>query len=140
MTANQPTSRRMPRRTLYILATSITLLIYAALMFFARTQPWLIWPALAFALIAVVLACFWMLALDEAAQQAHYIAWFWGGSAGLLASMLAFVTVMLQPKPFEPLLAVFGETQGFALGIAVGIVPPVIGYVIWWAVLWLRRS
>jgi hypothetical protein len=130
----------MKRKTVYIIATMISLLAYCVLMTLSHDQPWLILPALGAALLGVVFACFWVVALDEAAQQAHYIAWFWGGSAGLFLSMLIFVSVMLRPDAFAEALAPLGGDETFAAGIVVGVTPAVIGYAIWWAVLWLRRG
>ncbi len=133
-------SPRMKRKTLYIAATAICMLAYVGLVLASAAQSWLVWPALALALLAIVFACFWMASLDEAAQQAHYIAWYWGGSAGLIVSMLAFVTVMLRPAAFAETLAPLGGDETFAAGIVVGVLPAVIGYAIWWAVLWRRRG
>jgi hypothetical protein len=140
MTANGRRPSRMKRKTLYIVATAVSMLAYAVLLTFVDTQPWMIWPALGAALLGAVFGCFWVASLDEAAQQAHYIAWFWGGNAGLLLSMLVFVAAALSPQVFEPILSVLGAGETFAVGIAAGVVPAVIGYAIWWAVLWLRRG
>jgi uncharacterized membrane protein YfcA len=132
--------KRMKRKTLYIIATTACIAAYAALVLLSHIQAWLIWPALALALLSVVLACLWMVALDEAAQQAHYISWFWGGSAGLLFSMLILVAVVLRPEAFHAFMAEIGPSYSFAAGIMAGLLPPTIGYVIWWIMLWLRRG
>ena len=140
MSANARPAKRMKRKTLYIIATFVSMVGYGALLVLSHAQPWLVWPALGFALLGMVFACFWVVALDEAAQQAHYIAWFWGGNAGLLLSMMVFVAAVLAPQAFEPVLSVLGGDETFAAGIVVGVLPAVIGYAIWWAVLWLRRG
>ncbi len=140
MTSNPPRAGRMKRKTLYIAATCACILVYAVLVSLADTQPWLIWPAIGMMLLSMVFACFWMAALDEVAQQAHYIAWFWGGTAGVMVSMLLFVSVVLRPTAFEPVLAVLDVPYSFAAGIAAGLLPPSLGYAIWWAILWLRRG
>ncbi len=140
MTSNPPRARRMKRKTLYIAATCACILVYGVFVALADAQPWLIWPAIGMMLLSMVFACFWMAALDEAAQQAHYIAWYWGGTAGIMVSMLLFVAVALRPAAFEPVLAVLGVPYSFAAGIAAGLLPPSLGYAIWWAVLWLRRG
>jgi hypothetical protein len=140
MSAKARPAGRMKRKTLYIIATGVSMLAYASLMLLSYDTPWLVWPAMGAALIGMVFACFWVVALDEAAQQAHYISWFWGGSAGLLVSMLTFVTAAWRPEVFEPVLSALGASASFTAGIAVGMIPPVIGYTIWWAVLWLRRG
>jgi len=132
--------KRMQRKSAFILATVASIVAYAGLMFLSHAQPWLIWPGLAFALISVVCACFWMVSLDEVAQQTHYVSWYWGGSAGLLLSMLLFVAVALRPEAFEAILSEVGVSYAFAGGIVFGVTPPTIGYAIWWIVLWLRRG
>lgn len=139
MTSNAPAPRRMKRKSLYIAATALCILAYAGLIVLSGGMPVLIWPAIGVSLLSMVFSCLWMATLDEAAQQAHYIAWFWGGSAGLAVSMMLFVAVALRPAAFEPVLAALGVPYGFAAGIACGLLPPVIGYAIWWAALWLRR-
>ncbi len=136
----RPAGRRMKRKTLFIIATSVSMLVYLVLLPLSQMQPWLVWPALTAALLGIVFAGFWMSSIDEAAQQAHYIAWFWGGSVGLLVSMLVFVTAVLRPETFAPVLSMLGASRTFAAGIAVGIIPPVLIYAVWWAVLWLRRG
>lgn len=133
-------ARRMQRKTLYIVATTICIGIYVGLLAMAGDQPWLIWPGLGAMFLSMVFACLWMATLDEAAQQAHYIAWFWGGSAGLVVSMLLFLSVMLRPEAFEAILSPLGVAYSFGGGIAIGVLPPALGYLIWWAVLWLRRG
>ena len=140
ITSSARRSSRMKRKTVYIIATGVSMLAYAVLLTFADTQSWMIWPALGAALLGVMFACFWVASLDEAAQQAHYIAWFWGGNAGLLVSMLVFVAAALAPQAFEPILSALGAGETFAAGIMVGVLPAVIGYAIWWVVLWLRRG
>jgi hypothetical protein len=141
MPANaRPAGRRMKRKTLYVIATGISMVAYGVLLALSHGQSWLVWPAIAAALIGIVFACLWMAALDEAAQQAHYISWFWGGSAGLVLSMVTFATVTLRPEAFEPVLSQLGAAHSFAAGIIVGVMPPAIGYAIWWVLLWLRRG
>jgi hypothetical protein len=144
MNAKTPASAgpksRMKRKTLYIAATMLAMLAYAVLLLLANEQSWLVWPALGAALLGVVFACLWVTSLDEAAQQAHYIAWFWGGNAGLLASMLVFLAVVLRPHAFEGWLSGLGASDIFGAGIVLGVVPAVLGYGLWWAVLWLRRG
>ena len=140
MPANARPASRMKRKTFYIGATSASMIAYVGLMLASHTQPWLIWPGLAAAILSMIFACFWVATLDEAAQQAHYIAWFWGGNAGLLISVLGLIAVALQPAAFDPVLSALGAPRSFAAGIAFGVLPPVIGYAIWWAVLWMRRG
>jgi hypothetical protein len=129
----------MKRKTQYVVATAISVAAYAALTALSQTQPWLVWPTLVALVATVVFACLWMAALDEVAQQAHYVAWYWGGSAGIAVSMLALITVVLRPDALAPLLSPFSAPETFAAGIMCGLMPPAVGYTIWWGALWLRR-
>jgi hypothetical protein len=129
----------MKRKTHYLIATVVSVAAYGVLTVLSRGQPWLVWPAFGALVAILVFACLWMAALDEAAQQAHYIAWYWGGSAGIGVSMLALITVVLRPDALAPLLSPFSAPETFAAGIMCGLMPPAVGYAIWWGALWLRR-
>jgi len=141
-------SIRERRKNLAMAATGVFMLLYAAsltadLMLDAN----LFWLTAMLILGVGVGAGLWAQALDEAKLNAHYVAWFWGGSAGLLASSLVFIATLptlvtpygldaFVPAGLEP-LAVNGA---FAAGIALGMFPACIGYVIWWSVLSARRG
>ena len=144
MTASASKSPRRRRKAFAMAAMLASLGIYLGVMVFAGGAPWLIWVVLFAALLIAVFASLWVASLDEAALQAHYVAWYWGGSAGVVLSMLIYVLAMLQPGAFQQAVAMFGPAAdaqlGFGAGVLLGLVPAVLGYKIWWVVLWLRRG
>ncbi|MBL8537813.1 MAG: hypothetical protein JNM59_10465 [Hyphomonadaceae bacterium] len=107
----------------------------------------LVWVTLALVVVTLVGAFGWASYLDEAKLNAHYVAWFWGGSVGLSASMLAFVALlpgMLIPGAAEAMLpanlAPIAANLTFGAGFMLGIVPATMGYLVWWLLLSARRD
>ncbi|MBL8542722.1 MAG: hypothetical protein JNJ63_02845 [Hyphomonadaceae bacterium] len=98
--------------------------------------------------IAAILAAFgWAMHLDEGALNAHYVAWYWGGSLGLALSALTYVAAA--PASLAPgwventLTAALGldiPNIGFHAGFLLGCLPAVVGYLIWWTVVCVRRG
>lgn len=79
--------------------------------------------------------------LDEAAREAHKFAWYWGGSAGLLAVVIAF-SVLTAPGA-EMITADFmgaeRPRQLLAKGILATILAQVVGYTVAWVGWWIAR-
>jgi hypothetical protein len=108
--------------------------------------PTLVLMALAAAL-AIGVCTSWFLGLDEAQRHAHYVAWFWGASFGLVAmAVFAFVGAWLgleRPDQLEQLIARFGGGDSWGAGFWAGatfvIAPMLVGHSIWWTAFWLRR-
>ena len=73
--------------------------------------------------------------LDEAAREAHKWAWYWGGSAGLIAVL---AMLLLGDRIFDT-AAIIGLTNSFESGIIAVLILQVVGYLIAWAYWWLRR-
>ncbi|MEJ0059568.1 MAG: hypothetical protein WDM79_08365 [Terricaulis sp.] len=126
--------------------SALCIAIYSAFVVGSFDHPWMIWPALGFVGLMVVFLFGWLVFLDEAAQQAHYIAWYWGGSIGLVISALTFVALtpqLFSPTGVEMLRAPFGAMNdtsfAFTAGFMLAVMPACIGYMVWWAGLWLRR-
>jgi hypothetical protein len=76
--------------------------------------------------------------LDEAAQEAHKWAWYWGGSIGLFPGLIVVSSRTLGLRWAEALgfdqpreLIVFGALTVIASALA--------GYLIAWSVWWARR-
>lgn len=144
MHTHRPASRER-RKLIYIGATIVSFAAFCAMIVAAPNHPVLPWMSLIPAAIGLVFACLWVASVDEAARQAHYIAWYWGGSAGLCVSILCLVATTLQPAFLEPLVRIAsyspetGVWISFTSGLLIGLVPASLGYVIWWAMVWLRR-
>jgi hypothetical protein len=107
----------------------------------------LVWIAITLALVAgsFVAGAIWFGAIDELAQQAHYVAWYWGGSVGLcvaaflLLSAPALFPLIDAPAIIGRALGAADASTGFIAGVAVSIGALVLGYAAWWLVFWLRR-
>ncbi len=98
--------------------------------------PVIVAASVGLAMAAVLWICArWWRGLDEAAQEAHKWAWWWGSTFGLAIGTVALFTLAygtpdaLTAAPDDLLLggaALIGLTQTLGYGIA-------------WAVWWLRR-
>lgn len=79
--------------------------------------------------------------LDEAAREAHKFAWYWGGSAGLMVALAAFVG--LRAAGLDPLeLGVVGGDDPydyFTLGVLGVTLSQIAGYTVAWAGWWIAR-
>lgn len=121
-------------------------------IFTALGHSWSALPAPVVLLIAVaavtaamICTVMWMRDIDELARQAHYIAWFWGGSfavcvllalviaAPALPGLIDFAALEREFAPFA------GEGGGFMAGVTVSLLALTIGYGVWWFVFWLRK-
>ena len=98
------------------------------------------------ALVAVVLVMAgqaWR-GTDEAAREAHKVAWFWGGSFGALATFMALATLhlfgvpRLEAIPF-PAGARPNPLNWMMLGAVVLVLGQAVGYGLVWAGWWLKR-
>jgi hypothetical protein len=87
----------------------------------------------------------WFLGLDEMAQRAHYVAWFWGSSLGLViaAAIMAIGALTgATDNLHEIVRRLFGHDDvgdGMMAGMLIIVVPMMLGYALWWAAFWLRR-
>jgi hypothetical protein len=113
---------------------------------FAEKAPALWIGAVAAAMAAsFALGIVWMRSIDELAQRAHYVAWFWGGSLGLVVLMLVLLAAPALERviDFAALTRLFspvaGEAAGFTAGIFASLMIMMIGYGGWWLVYWLRK-
>ncbi|MGE0743164.1 MAG: hypothetical protein AB7O98_17650 [Hyphomonadaceae bacterium] len=148
-TAQRPRlSARERRKELFMTLTAVFLLGYIISLTADLLLPVsLVWLTLALVVVALAAAFGWARYLDEAKLNAHYIAWYWGGSVGLSASMLAFVALLpalLTPGAAESLfpakLAPIAANLSFGAGFMLGIVPATMGYLVWWLLLSARRG
>jgi len=77
----------------------------------------------------------WWRGLDEAAQEAHKWAWWWGSTVGLAVAGVALMTVFYGMGPQGE--ASVKVTLG--VGAAVVALCQFAGYGVAWALWWLRR-
>lgn len=147
--SSNETGSRMQRKDLYMAAATIGITLVVGVPFlvqlFGPMAAWLFPPG---ALLALVCGVGWFVSLDEVAQRAHYEAYFWGGSCGLLALGLGAGAVALFGGPqllssIDALVVrLWGEASAFngvALGIIVAMLFSTIGYAFWWTGFWLRN-
>lgn len=90
-------------------------------------------------LIGLWMSVAWMRRLDEAAQEAHKWAWFWGGSGGL---SLAFVSLAVAPHfgwGLGPETYDEAPISPYYVGAFIAMSFAVAGYLLAWAVWWLKR-
>jgi hypothetical protein len=110
------------------------------------------------AVVAIVasgvwLCVWWWRRLDEASQEAHKVAWYWGGAVGLGMGGL-LIGVWLVPMSEARLAAEmikFGQvfpilassTQPIRTALVAGwlitAIPAIIGYMVVWAFWWWKR-
>jgi hypothetical protein len=99
------------------------------------------------AVLALGLCTYAFLRLDELAQRAHYVAWFWGGTLGFavvaLLLLLGLTTGLADMDALHALAANWLGGDSFVHGVSLGMLllgaPMLVGYAIWWTVFWLRR-
>lgn len=95
-------------------------------------------------LIAMWISMKWMRSIDEAAQEAHKWAWFWGGSSGMavggvfviLASLPQTATINIPAwyaERTDP--AAYAATGAFAM-LTLMLIGYGVAWVWWW---WARR-
>lgn len=95
--------------------------------------------AISIAMAAGIWACLrWWRTLDEAAQEAHKWAWWWGSTGSLAVGGTALLTVMIASLDRDLVIALPAQELIYvsALG-TVGVQG--VGYSIAWAVWWLKR-
>jgi hypothetical protein len=140
-------STRERRKSLSMALTGVFMLLYAgSLTADLALDANLFWLTVIFIVATGACAVVWARTLDEAKLNAHYVAWYWGGSAGLMVSALIFVALtptLITPNGLDglvpPAFAPFATNLSFGAGLVLGMFPAMIGYLIWWGVLWAQR-
>lgn len=100
--------------------------------------PLVIALATAVAMGAGLWACRrWWIGLDEAAQEAHKWAWWWGSTVGLgFGGVILFALAYGAP---ETLTTIGDPKDVFFAGAALVAVVQIVGYGVAWAAWWLKR-
>lgn len=139
-----------------ILGVIVLLIFGAGLLFglfedsiltFVDQAPWL-WIVGAAVIVALATTggVLWMNQIDELAQRAHYVAWYWGGSTAL--AVLLFIAFagpgLVQVIDFEGALtvleAIYGRGAGFLGGVIFSLLTLTLGYLSWWVLYWVRKQ
>lgn len=113
----------------------------------ATTSTRAFWILGVFAAVAMVGATLfnikWMRSIDEAAQEAHKSAWFWGGTAGMSVGMVFLVLASLSQAETMRLPSMFSERTDPAAYMATGafgiLFLMLIGYGLAWLWWWWSR-
>jgi hypothetical protein len=99
-------------------------------------------PVLALATLVVIAVMAWATVIywrnvDEAAREAHKFAWFWGGSAGLIATLP--LAIISDTAKLEALFGVRDASGWVVLGLVAVAALQIAGYGLAWAGWWLVR-
>lgn len=144
MTAILPASQNK-RRIFYrnAMYAAIGVLAFMASRMFGITMHV---PATLVLGVVAVLSLLQFNALDEVAQQAHYVAWYWGGLIGLSGMALLTIAIGVTPETFSLIQNAMMQWVGkadaqtnFLLGMVVTPTLMMLAFFGWWAVYWLRR-
>ncbi len=94
-------------------------------------------------ILGIPLIISWWKKIDEASKEAHKIAWFFGGSIGLLLAMvLAVLNILFDGSVVGAISSGIpgAENYGFELGVTTCLTFAGFGYMIHWAAWWKQRS
>lgn len=140
-------SKNMHRVRFYQVGCALSMVLYTVAILGGFWAEWLTWVGIGFALMGISFASGWVMSLDEAARQAHYTSWYWGGSAGLMASVLilfALAPQLMSSDGWEALRSpapIFADTSyAFVMGLGLGVGPALIGYLLWLAMAAVTRG
>jgi len=86
----------------------------------------------------LALCIWWWRGIDEAAQEAHKVAWRWGGTGGMAVGGVILLSIVL-PEEGADLLEGLSSQDLFAAGMGAIAGCQVLGYTVAWAVWWLRH-
>ncbi len=110
-------------------------------------NPLALATVVAFAVVSMLIAMWislkWMSIIDEAAQEAHKWAWFWGGSSGMAVGGVFIILASMPQAASLKIPAWYAERADPAAYAATGafamLTLMLIGYTIAWAWWWLGR-
>lgn len=137
---DRPLSRYAKVLGLTALAGGVGGLASGLVAAFAPEGGW-IGPALTAVAVSLAMAAGlwaslrWWKGLDEAAQEAHKWAWWWGATVGLCVAGVILLTLLYGPDD----LGQASLEDGMQLGAGIVVGCQVVGYAVAWAVWWLKR-
>ena len=88
--------------------------------------------------VAMGACIWWWRGIDEAAREAHKVAWWWGGTGGMAVAGVILLSLTL-PEAGEALLEGASNQDLLAAGMVAVVGFQILGYTIAWAVWWLRH-
>jgi hypothetical protein len=111
------------------------------------TSTAVLWVVGAFAALTMLISLWvglrWMSSIDEAAQEAHKWAWFWGGSSGMAVGGVLVIMASLPQSAMIQIPAWYSDRTDPAAYAATGafamLTLMLIGYTVAWAWWWLGR-
>ncbi len=92
--------------------------------------------------LAVFLALhtyYWWRDLDEAAQEAHKWAWWWGGNIGFVVGIAGFIGAALAGVDILPARIPHTDAALIAAGFIAAFAAQAVGYGIAWCGWWIAR-
>ena len=93
--------------------------------------------------VSIWIGALWMRSIDEAAQEAHKWAWYWGGSCGMaVGGVIALMAILPRAASLDlpSLLPERTDPAAYLVtGAALMVLTMIAGYGVAWAVWWLRR-
>jgi hypothetical protein len=84
----------------------------------------------------MALCVWWWRGIDEAAREAHKVAWWWGGTGGMAVGGVIVLSIVL-PDEGAALLEGMSGQDLFAAGMAALAGSQIIGYTVAWVGWWL---
>lgn len=120
---------------------------YASAGGFETANTALAWVLGVVAILLMVLAVWmgaaWMRNIDEAAQEAHKWAWYWGGTSGMAAAGVLVIMANLPQTAALRLPSLLGDRTDPAAYLASGAFGMMgallVGYMVAWGWWWMRR-
>lgn len=99
----------------------------------------ILWLALPLGL-GLAFGCAWWRALDEVAREAHKAAWWWGGSFGMVAALVALALLeRLAPDLALRIEPGASPAELLLLGALAMILTQAAGYLVFWLFWWGAR-
>ncbi len=87
--------------------------------------------------LAMVICVQWWRGIDEAAQEAHKWAWWWGGCSGMAAGAVILLTALVRETDR---IDDFGANEILAMGMFLMLTCMVVGYGVAWVAWWAKRQ
>ena len=87
--------------------------------------------------VALWICVLWWRGIDEAAQEAHKWAWWWGGCSGMAVGGVLLLTALVRE---QERIDDFSANELLAVGMFLMMTCMIIGYGVAWAAWWGKRQ